>query len=82
MKFITAIRKSGNSLIVTIPFQIVREFNLRENQDVSLIFHEVVKKDLTRRFRCQKCGHIFTTDDIIPFCPIDNCEDLEEEFKG
>ena len=82
MRFISRTRKSGNSLIVTIPFQTVKKFNLKENIDVSLVFHEIVRTNLTRRFRCLKCGHIFTTSDIIPYCPIDGCEDLEEEFEG
>ena len=72
------LQKIGGSLFVSIPKKIIDK--LKAKQGDSIIVDILRVKELHKKYRCKKCQHKFSGNDIEAYCTSCGCEDLEEIF--
>lgn len=68
MKQIKKIFSIGGSLVTSINPEIIEYLDLREDD---LLEIDVIRKVIPiklREYKCRVCGHIFTSDEEIPYC--------------
>jgi len=75
--FICEVRKSGNSLIITIPKNIIDIYDIRQNDEIEVsILHNFSNNYI--KVKCLNCKNIFITNNSFQsFCP--KCGSLEIE---
>lgn len=79
MKFKAVIRSLGNSMIITIPKFLVKQYDMREKDVVSMIIADFAKKSQITAYTCVKCSHIIhisAEDD--KYCTSCGCKNLRE----
>lgn len=76
MKATAKVRASGHSLIVTIPKIIIDALYLDIDDMVEIDVNKIEVE--IKAFKCRKCEHTFNMEDDNPYCPVCECEDLEE----
>jgi len=76
MKFKTDIKRFGKdgTYFINIPKVLIDTEKIEKGQKVQV---GIITYNNTKTYRCKQCNHEFPSDDDIPYCPIDECEDLE-----
>ena len=85
MKYKTKIKKIGTSNFVIVPSFIIKNLNLKDNNEVEINIEKVnIREKLEiKSYKCKVCEYKFDSDDEIPYCPFCECEnllELEEEI--
>ena len=75
--YYTKIKKWGNSLAIIIDSLYVKENKLDEDDIVEVKISKTQKEKEIKSYKCRKCGHIFDSDDEVPYCPVCGEERLE-----
>lgn len=67
-KFTQTIRLVGNSKMITIPKDIVKQLHIDEGDEVNIEIKNLTKKIIS--YKCIACEHFFDMENDEPYCPI------------
>lgn len=76
---ISRIKKWGDSFAITLDTRELKELGFKEGDFIKLNIekiNEVIDEDI-KSYKCLSCEHQFDSQDIHPFCPVCENENLE-----
>ena len=73
------VKVQGGSFFITLDKETVSALEVVANEMISIEIKRIIDGNVIPlvEFRCKKCEHRFAQNDIVPFCPVCECEDLE-----
>lgn len=80
-KFTRTIRELGDSLIISIDRDVVKELNLKKGDTILVIVSDKIDTDISiKSYRCKKCQHQFDMEETDPYCTACGNEDVERRY--
>ena len=78
---IQEMKNPSHTKFIYVPQHIERKLGLEKGDNVEVL---IIKEEKIKKYRCKACSHIFDMEDINPYCPACDSEDLVEieELKG